>query len=100
MALGKWIGSALGWILSGGNVLGAIAGYCIGSLLSDATSTAERENGFNGNGKHLETTIRTRNFNQRPFEEDRNSFSLLNACALIVYYKKLWQNNAFRNELR
>ena len=53
MALGKWIGSALGWILSGGNVLGAIAGYCIGSLLSDATSTAERENGFKRKRKYI-----------------------------------------------
>ena len=58
MALGKWIGSALGWILSGGNVLGAIAGYCIGSLLQavrkEKMVSTETE-------IHLETTIRTRN---------------------------------------
>lgn len=46
MALGKWIGGALGWIIGGGSILGAIAGYCIGSLLDDsfegATSRAAR----------------------------------------------------------
>ncbi len=36
MAIGKWIGGALGWIASGGSILGALAGYCIGSLLDDA----------------------------------------------------------------
>lgn len=35
MAKGKWIGAALGWILSGGNILGALAGYCVGSLMSE-----------------------------------------------------------------
>lgn len=86
MALGKWIGSALGWILSGGNVLGAIAGYCIGSLLSDATSTAERENGFNGNGNTFRNDYSDTQFNQRPFEEDRNSFlfSMLVLSSYII----------------
>ena len=86
MALGKWIGSALGWILSGGNVLGAIAGYCIGSLLSEATSTAERENGFNGNGNTFRNDYSDTQFNQRPFEEDRNSFlfSMLVLSAYII----------------
>lgn len=55
MALGKWIGSALGWILSGGNVLGAIAGYCIGSLLGDAFNASDEGNGFNGDNGHSET---------------------------------------------
>lgn len=86
MALGKWIGSALGWILSGGNVLGAIAGYCIGSLLSDATSTAERENVFNGNGNTFRNDYSDTQFNQRPFEEDRNSFlfSMLVLSSYII----------------
>lgn len=86
MALGKWIGSALGWILSGGNVLGAIAGYCIGSLLSEATSTAERENGFNGNGNTFRNDYSDTQFNQRPFEEDRNSFlfSMLVLSSYII----------------
>lgn len=86
MALGKWIGSALGWILSGGNVLGAIAGYCIGSMLSDATSTAERDNGFNGNGNTFRNDYSDTQFNQRPFEEDRNSFlfSMLVLSSYII----------------
>lgn len=86
MALGKWIGSALGWILSGGNVLGAIAGYCIGSMLSEATSTAERENGFNGNGNTFRNDYSDTQFNQRPFEEYRNSFlfSMLVLSSYII----------------
>lgn len=105
MALGKWIGSALGWILSGGNVLGAIAGYCIGSLLSDATSTAERENGFNGNGKTFRNDYSDTQFNQRPFEEDRNSF-LFSMLVLSSYIIKAdgkimhSEMNCVRNFLR
>ena len=105
MALGKWIGSALGWILSGGNVLGAIAGYCIGSLLSEATSTAERENGFNGNGKTFRNDYSDTQFNQRPFEEDRNSF-LFSMLVLSSYIIKAdgkimhSEMNCVRNFLR
>lgn len=105
MALGKWIGSALGWILSGGNVLGAIAGYCIGSLLSDATSTAERENGFNGDGNTFRNDYSDTQFNQRPFEEDRNSF-LFSMLVLSSYIIKAdgkimhSEMNCVRNFLR
>lgn len=105
MALGKWIGSALGWILSGGNVLGAIAGYCIGSLLSDATSTAERENGFNGNGNTFRNDYSDTQFNQRPFEEYRNSF-LFSMLVLSSYIIKAddkimhSEMNCVRNFLR
>lgn len=105
MALGKWIGSALGWILSGGNILGAIAGYCIGSLLSDATSTAERENGFNGNGNTFRNDYSDTQFNQRPFEEDRNSF-LFSMLVLSSYIIKAdgkimhSEMNCVRNFLR
>ena len=105
MALGKWIGSALGWILSGGNVLGAIAGYCIGSLLSDATSTAERENGLNGNGNTFRNDYSDTQFNQRPFEEDRNSF-LFSMLVLSSYIIKAdgkimhSEMNCVRNFLR
>ena len=31
MALAKWIGGLLGWIVSGGSVLGALAGYALGA---------------------------------------------------------------------
>lgn len=105
MALGKWIGSALGWILSGGNVLGAIAGYCIGSLLSDATSTAERDNGFNGDGNTFRNDYSDTQFNQRPFEEDRNSF-LFSMLVLSSYIIKAdgkimhSEMNCVRNFLR
>ena len=105
MALGKWIGSALGWILSGGNVLGAIAGYCIGSLLSDATSTAERENGFNENGNTFRNDYSDTQFNQRPFEEDRNSFlfsMLVLSSYIIKADSKIMHSemNCVRNFLR
>lgn len=105
MALGKWIGSALGWILSGGNVLGAIAGYCIGSLLSEATSTAERDNGFNGNGNTFRNDYSDTQFHQRPFEEDRNSF-LFSMLVLSSYIIKAdgkimhSEMNCVRNFLR
>ena len=105
MALGKWIGSALGWILSGGNVLGAIAGYCIGSMLSDATSTAERDNGFNGNGNTFRNDYSDTQFNQRPFEEDRNSFlfsMLVLSSYIIKAHGKIMHSemNCVRNFLR
>ena len=35
MAIGKWIGGALGWILSG-SMLGGLVGYCIGTMLDEA----------------------------------------------------------------
>lgn len=50
MALGKWIGGGLGWILAG--PLGALAGFCIGALLDEASSapqnssTGEETNGY------------------------------------------------------
>jgi len=34
MAIGKWIGGALGWILSG-SMLGGLVGYCIGTMLDE-----------------------------------------------------------------
>ena len=35
MAIGKWIGGALCCVLAGGSVLGAIGGFCVGSMLDD-----------------------------------------------------------------
>ena len=71
MAIGKWIGGALGWILAGGNILGAVAGFCIGSMLDEAldsnntdNTTGNSFNDMNGNGFN----------NTRPYEEARNSF--------------------------
>ena len=41
MKYGKWIAGSLGWLLSGGNILGAIAGYCIGSFLDCLLYTSD-----------------------------------------------------------
>ena len=49
MAIGKWIGGALGWILAGGNILGAVAGFCIGSMLDEALDSNNTDN-TTGNG--------------------------------------------------
>ena len=43
MAIAKWIGGALGWILSG-NTLGALVGFYIGSLLDIALSNGVQIN--------------------------------------------------------
>lgn len=42
MAIGKWIGGALGWILSG-NMLGGLVGYCIGTMLDEAFAGDNRD---------------------------------------------------------
>lgn len=84
MAIGKWIGGALGWILAGGNILGAVAGFCIGSMLDEALDSNNTDNttgnGFNdmnGNGFN----------NTRPYEEARNSF-LFSMLVLSSYVIK------------
>lgn len=51
MAIGKWIGGALGWVLADGSVLGAIAGYCVGSMLDDAFNASDEGKGFGEGGK-------------------------------------------------
>ncbi len=82
MATGKWIGAALGWILSGGNILGALAGYCIGSLLSDAAEgTDHSTNNYNSS-----THSSSRFYSKAPFEETRNSFlfSLLVLSSYVI----------------
>lgn len=85
MAAGKWIGAALGWVLSGGSILGALAGLCIGSLISDSvtfsgSSSQDGDNRTNGNSANG-------NFqNQYAYEENRNSFffSLLVLSSYII----------------
>lgn len=80
MAIGKWIGGALGWILSG-SVLGGLVGYCIGTMLDEAFAGdnrgGDRQNGY-GEQSHFGGT--------RPFEEDRNSFlfSMLVLSSYII----------------
>ncbi|GAB6982432.1 DnaJ domain-containing protein [Prevotella dentasini] len=88
MAIGKWIGGALGWVLAGGSVLGAVAGYCIGSLIDDAIE-GDKGKGYYAND---DTNYRQENYQyqqpygQRPFEEDRNSFlfSMLVLSSYII----------------
>ena len=79
MAIGKWIGGALGWILSG-SMLGGLVGYCIGTMLDEAITGDNRDDSQNGYGdqSHLGGT--------RPFEEDRNSFlfSMLILSSYII----------------
>lgn len=86
MAIGKWIGSALGWVLAGGSVLGAIAGYCVGSMLDDAFNASDGDKGFGESGKTFRNDYSDTHFNQRPFEEDRNSFlfSMLVLSSYII----------------
>ena len=79
MAIGKWIGGALGWILSG-NMLGGLVGYCIGTILDEAITgdnKDDRQNGY-GDQSHFGGA--------RPFEEDRNSFlfSMLVLSSYII----------------
>ena len=57
MAIGKWIGGALGWVLAGGSVLGAIAGYCVGSMLDDAFNASDEGKGFGEGGTTIQTRI-------------------------------------------
>ena len=51
MAIGKWIGGALGWIASGGSILGALAGYCIGSMIDDAIAGSDSRSQETGDGR-------------------------------------------------
>lgn len=90
MALGKWIGGALGWIIGGGSILGAIAGYCIGSLLDDSFEGSNKSSSkiFGDNSSSYQNTSNGFNgpFSGRPFEEQRNSFlfSMLVLSSYII----------------
>ncbi|WP_028898338.1 DnaJ domain-containing protein [Prevotella sp. HUN102] len=88
MATGKWIGGALGWILGGGSILGAIVGFCIGSLLDDASEGSKSDNGSNFNGSQTENGYGGSSpYGHRPFEEGRNSF-LFSMLVLSSYVIK------------
>jgi len=82
MALGKWIGGFLGFIMAG--PLGALAGYALGSLFENALD------GFaDGNdGEHTFEDVygRTGNAQQRANQGQRNSFmfSLLVLCSYVI----------------
>lgn len=79
MAIGKWIGGALGWILSG-SMLGGLVGYCIGTMLDEAFAGDNKDDRQNGYGDQSYFG------GARPFEEDRNSFlfSMLVLSSYII----------------
>ena len=87
MAIGKWIGGALGWILGGG-VLGAVAGFCIGTMLDEAINDSSNSKADNSTGNREQDYYRSQNGfgGSRPFEEDRNSFlfSMLVLSSYII----------------
>lgn len=79
MAAGQWIGGVLGWILTGGSPLGALAGFFIGKMFSegmDNVNTFDNSGTFDGN--------RMRGAERR--EGDRNSFlfSMLVLASYII----------------
>lgn len=49
MAIGKWIGGVLGWIASGGSILGALAGYAIGSLIDGVVNGGSSDDSYSYN---------------------------------------------------
>jgi len=77
MAIGKWIGGVLGWIIGGGSVFGALAGFCIGSVVDGAT---EDVGAVNGNGWAEGQS------KQQFYQGERNSFlfSMLVLSSYII----------------
>ncbi len=84
MAIGKWIGGFLGWIASGGSILGALAGYCIGSLIDDAVTAGTENTGSNSRANYGGGYSYSRS--QSTEEGERNSFlfSLLVLASYII----------------
>lgn len=80
MAIAKWIGGFLGWIMSG-NILGVLAGIALGSLIDDLTwdSDSNRSDDTLGSNGYADTSDRS-SFNQG----NRNSF-LLSLLVLASY---------------
>ena len=68
MKYGKWIAGSLGWLLSGGHILGAIAGYCIGSFLESISDNSSETNNKKSDDFH------STSYSNNPFEGERNSF--------------------------
>lgn len=76
MAIGKWIGGFLGWITTG-SILGALAGYAIGSFIDVAISANGAQQGENYDNSNSGS-----NYNQG----SRNSFlfSMLVLASYII----------------
>ena len=79
MAAGKWIGGVLGWILTGGNPLGALAGFFIGKVFSEGMDSV---NTYENSGTFDEERLS----GQQRREGDRNSFlfSMLVLASYII----------------
>ena len=81
MAMTKWIGGVLGWIVSGGSILGALAGYCIGALIGDALD------GSSDNGSQQRYGSSSQGHSASDTDEgERNSFlfSMLVLASYII----------------
>lgn len=95
MAIAKWIGGALGWILTG-SALGGLAGFCIGSMIDSAsgvdnsgsqgangTDGFNRSSGFAGSGNQYThagySAFETRQGNRNSF-----LFSMLVLASYII----------------
>lgn len=80
MAIGKWIGGVLGWVITG-NVLGAMAGFFLGSFFdgsSNTVNTGYRQSGYGGSNGYGGTNAYD--------EGNRNSFlfSMLVLSSYII----------------
>lgn len=82
MALTKWIGGFLGWILSGGNPLGALAGYFIGSLF-DSDSSAQI-GGSAYTNSHTSYSNGYDNYRQQQGERNSFLFSMLVLASYVI----------------
>lgn len=83
MAYAKWIGGALGWILTGGSPLGALAGFCIGYFFDDEKKDTGKGQQQSFTGNSYQTGNQNRQYST---EEQRNSFlfSLLVLSSYII----------------
>ena len=81
MGIFKWIGGVLGFIISGGSPLAALAGYALGSLLDGGSSVVDSQ-GYWQNQQDYSGYDRT----QRVDVGQRNSFlfSLLVLASYII----------------
>lgn len=88
MAMAKWIGGFLGWILTG-SILGGLAGFCIGSMIDSASEGSKDNNQdrfyggneYNGNSQYNSgfTENETRQGNRNSF-----LFSMLVLSSYII----------------
>ena len=88
MAIAKWIGGFLGWILTG-SFLGGLAGFCIGSMIDSASedSDSESNNRYNGDNTYTGNNQYNSGFTDNSSRQgNRNSFlfSMLVLASYII----------------